>query len=123
MIFGIQNIPAGALKCRDIVYQRIPNGANIDRTIGVHIKVSGVLDDPPGDGAILRLDFIGKLGYQLTDLHDAHTTGVLKHMVRFKGRKVVLIAREIIGDPLAIGVDFLKDDLITGFDRAAPPRP
>ena len=89
----------------------------------MHIKISGVFDDSPGNGAILCLDFIGKLGYQFTDLHDAHTAGVLKHLVRLKGGKVILIAREIIGNPLAIGVDFLKDDLITSFDRAAPPRP
>lgn len=89
----------------------------------MHIKISGVLDDLPGDGAIPILHFIGKLGYQLAYLHDAHATGILKHVVCFKGRKIILIAGKIICDPLAIGVDFLQDEFITSFDRAAPPRP
>ena len=100
--------------------QRIPNRGNVDGTVGVDIKISGVLYDTPRNGGILPLDLIGELGNQLPDLNNAHTAGILKEIVALKRCEIMVIPLQIVRDSLAVHDDFLKDDSITHFDKAAP---
>ncbi len=100
--------------------QRIPHRGNVDGTVGVDIEIPGVLYDTPRNGGILLLDLIGELGNQLPNLNNAHTAGVLKKIVALKSCEITVIPLQIVRDPLAVHSDFLKDDSITHFDRAAP---
>lgn len=100
--------------------QRIPHGGDINSAICVDIEISGVLDDAPWNRGVLLLDILGELGNQFSDLDNTHTTGILKEIIIFKCRKIVVIALQIVRDPLAVFYDFLEDERITCFDRAAP---
>lgn len=100
--------------------QRIPHRGNVDGTVGVDIKISGALDYTPRNGGVLPLDLIGELGNQLPNLNNAHTAGVLKKIVALKSCEIMVIPLQIVRDPLAVHNDFLKDDSITHFDKAAP---
>ena len=67
--------------------QCVPYREDIDRAIGMNIKVPRIFDDPPRDGPVLSFNVIRKLCYQLSYLHDAHTTGILKHKTVSKAVK------------------------------------
>ena len=87
--------------------QRVPHRGNVNRAIGVNIKVPRIFDDSPRNSPVLGLNVIRKLGYQFSNLYNTHITGILKHIVSFKSSEVVLIPNQIISDALAVGVSFL----------------
>ena len=66
------------------MFQCIPNGSNINRTIGVDIKVPSIFDNSPRHGRFFLLDIIRELGNQFTNLNNAHTAGILEKVVIFK---------------------------------------
>lgn len=82
--------------------QCIPNSGNINRTIGVDIKVPSIFDNSPRHGRIFLLDIIRELGNQFTNLNNAHTAGVLEKVVIFKRGKVMMIPLQIIRNPSAV---------------------
>lgn len=100
--------------------QCIPHRWNVDGAVGVDIEISGVLYDTPRNGGVLPLDLIGELRNQFPDLNNAHTAGVLKEIVALKRCEIMVIPLQIVGNPLAVHDDFLEDDSITRFDKAAP---
>ena len=100
--------------------QRIPHRGNVDGAVGVDIEIPGVLDYTPRNGGILPLDLIGELDNQLPDLNNAHTAGVLKEIVALKSREIMVIPLQIVRDTLAVRNNFLENDSVTRFDRAAP---
>lgn len=100
--------------------QRIPHRGNVNGTVGVDIEIPGVLDDTPRCCGILPLDLIGELGNQRPNLNNAHTAGVLKEIVTLKSCEIMVLPLQIVRDPLTVHDDFLKDDSVTHFDRAAP---
>ena len=117
---AVQNTPTSSLQRGNIMKQCVPHRGDIYRTISMDIKVPRVFDDPPRDSPVLSLNVIRKLCCQFSDLHNAHTTGILKHIVGFKSSKIVLVSRQIIGNSLAVGINLLKNNPVTSFDRAAP---
>ena len=117
---GRQNIVTRSSQGGNIIVQRIPHRGNVDRTVGVDIEISGVLYDTPRNGRVLPLDLIGELGNQFPDLNNAHTAGILKEIIALKSCKIMVIPLQIIRDTLSVHNDFLKDDSITHFDKAAP---
>ena len=117
----IQNVPTGNLKGRYILCQCIPDRRNINGTIRMNIKVPRVLYNSPGNGAIICFNLIRQLRHQFSDLYNAHTTGILKHIIRFKCRKLIMITCQIICNPLTVSIYFLKNDPVTSFDKATPP--
>ena len=50
----------------------------------MNIEIPSIFDDLPWDRFILRFKNIRKLRNKLTNLNYAHTTGILKKMIRFK---------------------------------------
>ena len=66
------------------MFQCIPNGSNINRTISVDIKVPSIFDNSPRHGRFFLLDIIRELGNQFTNLNNAHTAGILEKVVIFK---------------------------------------
>ena len=102
------------------MFQCIPNGSNINRTISVDIKVPSIFDNSPRHGRFFLLDIIRELGNQFTNLNNAHTAGILEKVVIFKCGKVMMIPLQIIRNPPAVHNDFPENNLITHFDRATP---
>ena len=84
------------------------------------IEISGVFDYAPGNCWILAFCRIGKHGNQLANLYYTHAASVLKKMIIFKCRKIMMKTIQVISDTLAIHDDFLKNHSITSFDKAAP---
>lgn len=100
--------------------QRIPHRGNVNGPVGMDIEIPGVFYDTPRNGGILPLDLIGELGNQLPDLNNAHTAGVLKEIVALKSREIMVIPLQIVHDTLAVQNNFLENDSVMRFDRAAP---
>ena len=86
----------------------------------MNVEVASILDDSPGNHGVLLFYFLGKLCNQLANLDNTHAAGILKEVVAFECAEVMVIAIQVICDALAIGDDFLEDDLVTRFDRAPP---
>lgn len=118
---GGQNILTSGLQHRNVMYQRVPYGGNVDRTIGMNIEIPRVLNDTPRDRSVPLLHLIGKLRNQFADLNHTHTAGILKKMIAFKGGKIVVVSGQIVRNTLAVKNDLTQNQFITRFDRATPP--
>ena len=120
LIAGFQNLFTSRFYIWNIVFQRIPNGGNVNCAIRMNIEISCILDDAPGNGSISPLDFLRQLTYQFTNLNYTHTTCVLEHVVSFERRETVIVSVQIVRDTVAICDDLAEDKFITIFDRATP---
>ena len=100
--------------------ERFPYRGDINGSVGVNIKVSGVFNNAPWNGCVLLLHFIRKLRNQFTDLDNAHAASIQKHVVLFKGGVFVMIAFQMVFDTLAIADDLTQYGFIPRFDKAAP---
>ena len=120
LIASSQNLFASCFYIWNIVFQRIPNGGNVNCAIRMNIEISCILDDAPGNGSISPLNFLRQLTYQFTNLNYTHTTGVLKHVISFERWETVIVSVQIVRDTVAICDDLAEDKFITIFDRATP---
>ena len=102
LIAGFQNLFTSRFYIWNIVFQRIPNGGNVNCAIRMNIEISCILDDAPGNGSISPLNFLRQLTYQFTNLNYTHTTGVLKHVISFERWETVIVSVQIVRDTVAI---------------------
>ena len=80
----------------------VPDIVQVDISIIVHIKVTGILDCPPRDLRVLLLHFIGEHAAQFADLNDAHTARILDHGIGQKSLFVCFDPQKIIRYPRAV---------------------
>ena len=100
--------------------QGFPHGRQVNRPIGMNIEVSGILDDAPRYRWIERFCLVRQFAYQFTDLHNAHTTSILKHDVIEERFIIKFVTFQIVVDTLAISDNPFKQFSVTDFDKAAP---
>ncbi len=93
-------------QCGNILSERIPYSGNIERTVSMNVKVTCIFNNPPRDRWSGLFDGIRKLRRQLTNLHNTHAAGILKHAVRLKTREVIGTTLQILCDTTAISNDF-----------------
>jgi len=104
----------------NVINQGFPYGRQVNRPVGMDIEVSGILDDTPRNRRIECFCIVGQFAYQFTDLHNAHTTGILKHDVIEERFIIIIVTLQIVVDALVISDNLFKQFSVTDLDKATP---